>query len=183
MNVMEKKENKGSNMKCEFHGIEMVAACPKCTEDRDQRQSVNRQFLIDCVDRIHDALCPRLSGTWQQRCEQAVVAAELLSNAKLNGTSEATNRNEKEQVDTIKGVGENICSIPAICAAWLVENGYDGLCDPDAGCRGCSVIDLMPCRSPGINTCVPAHKELQDDGDWLMFPGVGNQNIPNADKE
>jgi len=67
------------------------------------------------------------------------------------------------------------CSIPAICAAWLTANGYDGLCDPDIEC-GCSVIDLMPCNSPGLNTCVPAHKELQDDGDWLMFPGKSNMS-------
>ena len=72
-----------------------------------------------------------------------------------------------------EGTGESPCSIPAICAAWLTSNGYDGLCDPDIEC-GCSIIDLMPCHSPGLNTCVPAHKELQDDGDWLMFPGRSN---------
>jgi len=74
------------------------------------------------------------------------------------------------------------CSIPAICAAWLTENGYDGLCDPTMEC-GCSVIDLMPCDSPGLNTCVPAHKELQDDGDWLMFPGKSNERLTSALRE
>jgi hypothetical protein len=74
-----------------------------------------------------------------------------------------------------EGTGASPCSIPAICAAWLTENGYDGLCDPTMEC-GCSVIDLMPCDSPGLNTCVPAHKELQDDGDWLMFPGKSNDS-------
>ena len=69
--------------------------------------------------------------------------------------------------------GASPCSIPAICAAWLIENGYDGLCDPTMEC-GCSVIDLMPCDRPSLNECVPAHKELQDDGDWLMFPGRSN---------
>jgi hypothetical protein len=68
------------------------------------------------------------------------------------------------------------CFIPAICAAWLTANGYDGLCNTDIEC-GCSVIDLMPCDSPGMNSCVPAHKELQDDGDWLMFPGKANSSM------
>ena len=72
-----------------------------------------------------------------------------------------------------EGTSASPCSIPAICAAWLTANGYDGLCDLDIEC-GCSVIDLMPCDSPGLNTCVPAHKELQDNGDWLMFPGKSN---------
>ena len=77
-----------------------------------------------------------------------------------------------------EGTSESPCSIPAICAAWLTANGYDGLCDPGVEC-GCSVLDLMPCESPGLNTCVPAHKELQDDGDWLMCPGKSN-SAPSA---
>jgi len=43
----------------------------------------------------------------------------------------------------------------------------------------------MPCDSPGLNTCVPAHKELQDDGDWLMFPGKSNakhEPLPKAER-
>ncbi len=61
-------------------------------------------------------------------------------------------------------------TIPAICAAWLKEHGYDGLCDEAIEC-GCRVDDLMPCDSPGMTTCVPAHEEIQDDGGWLMRPG------------
>jgi len=61
-------------------------------------------------------------------------------------------------------------SIIKITAKWLEKNGYDGLCDPDIEC-GCQNCDLMPCDSPGLMTCRPAHKEMQDDGDWLMFPG------------
>jgi len=63
-----------------------------------------------------------------------------------------------------------IISVCTICLDWLKENGYDGLCNPDIEC-GCSVLDLMPCKYPDLKKCVPAHKELQDDGDWLMFPG------------
>ena len=61
-------------------------------------------------------------------------------------------------------------SIRAICKAWLMENGYDGICRQEMEC-GCSVHDLMPCDSPGMTGCVPAHKELQADGDWLMVSG------------
>ena len=81
--------------------------------------------------------------------------------------------NAKLKKAASEGASASPCSIPAICAAWLTANGYDGLCDPGVEC-GCSVLDLMPCESPGLNTCVPAHKELQDDGDWLMFPGKSN---------
>ena len=84
---------------------------------------------------------------------------------------------EDEEADELKSLKQmgadgsvSPTTIPAICAAWLKENGFDGLCDPEMEC-GCSVLDLMPCSTPGLNTCVPAHKELQDDGDWLMFPG------------
>ena len=67
-------------------------------------------------------------------------------------------------------------SINAICAAWLRENGYDGLCDAEMEC-GCSIVDLMPCELPGFDRRVAAHKELQNDGDWLMFPGKSNLDI------
>ena len=83
---------------------------------------------------------------------------------------------KQDQGAASEGTSESPCSIPAICSAWLTANGYDGLCDPGVEC-GCSVLDLMPCESPGLNTCVPAHKELQDDGDWLMFPGKSNRHI------
>lgn len=48
---------------------------------------------------------------------------------------------------------------------WLKENGYDGLCTADCGCR---VDDLMPCgKLPG--TCIPGHKRRGDDGNWGIF--------------
>ena|SRR3990167_3264334 len=35
---------------------------------------VNERWLIAQIDKIHDALCPGESGTWQIRAEQAVEA-------------------------------------------------------------------------------------------------------------
>ncbi len=35
----------------------------------------NERWLISMIDRIHAALCPGKSGTWQMRAEQAVEAA------------------------------------------------------------------------------------------------------------
>ena len=75
----------------------------------------------------------------------------------------------REAVEGSEPEGANPCSIIGICEAWLTANGYDGLCDPVMEC-GCGVDDLMPCRSPGLTTCVPAYRELQSDGSWLMFP-------------
>jgi hypothetical protein len=48
-------------------------------KQRADQLSVNCQWLIDKIDRIHQALCPRQFGTWQQRAEQAVEAAERRS--------------------------------------------------------------------------------------------------------
>ena len=78
-------------------------------------------------------------------------------------------------------------SVREICLAWLEEHGYDGLCavDLEWDC-GCSVIDLMPCGNPEPTNCVAAHKELQDNGDWFMFPGKSNaqgEHSPGATAE
>ena len=40
-------------------------------------------------------------------------------------------------------------------AEWLRANGYDGLCNPDAGC-GCGLDDLMPCNQASDSFCVCA---------------------------
>ena len=48
---------------------------------------------------------------------------------------------EQKKTETLKAELKN-ATIPAICTAWL---------------------DLMPCATPRLNACVPAHKELQDD--------------------
>lgn len=55
---------------------------------------------------------------------------------------------------------------------WLLENGYDGLVDPDREC-GCQISDLMPCGE-GFEKCEAAHKKEADPKtgwDFLMFPG------------
>lgn len=39
----------------------------------------NFNFLMDCIEEIHDALCPEKCGTWQMRAEQAVAAAKALA--------------------------------------------------------------------------------------------------------
>lgn len=40
------------------------------------QMNANCRWLIGQIDRIHDALCPEKNGTWQQRAQQAVEAAE-----------------------------------------------------------------------------------------------------------
>jgi len=36
----------------------------------------NCKWLVDKIDRIHDALCPDICGTWQQRATDAVAEAQ-----------------------------------------------------------------------------------------------------------
>src|SRR5436190_8168923 len=43
-----------------------------------QQMSINFNWLLVNVDRIHSALCPTMMGTWQQRAEQAVAAAVVI---------------------------------------------------------------------------------------------------------
>lgn len=42
-----------------------------------------------------------------------------------------------------------------IVCDYLVDHGYDGLCNTDEGC-GCQLIDLVPCDC-GSTECVPAY--------------------------
>ena len=44
-----------------------------------EQQDINVRWLVAQIDRIHNALCPDQMGTWQQRAEQAVAAAERKS--------------------------------------------------------------------------------------------------------
>lgn len=53
-----------------------------------------------------------------------------------------------------------------IVSAFLVANGYDGLCDPDEPC-GCQLSDLAPC-SDCICQCVPGYKHVKKDGTWTI---------------
>ena len=47
-------------------------------KQRSDQLGINCRWLIERIDRIHRALCPDQCGTWQQRAEQAVAAAERL---------------------------------------------------------------------------------------------------------
>jgi hypothetical protein len=51
-------------------------------EGRLKRMTRNCVFLMAMIDSIHDSLCPKLSGTWQQRAEQARAAALKLAGDK-----------------------------------------------------------------------------------------------------
>ena len=44
-------------------------------------------------------------------------------------------------------------TVREIVAAWLVSNGYDGICSDDCECE---VDDLMSCRKP-CDSCVAGH--------------------------
>jgi hypothetical protein len=48
-------------------------------KQRAEQLGINCRWLIEKIDRIHRALCRGQYGTWQQRVEQAVEAAERLS--------------------------------------------------------------------------------------------------------
>ena len=69
---------------------------------------------------------------------------------------------------------EKIWSIKEIVTEWLEHEGYDGLCNPHLEC-GCNLNNLIPCDYE-VENCVAGHKELQNDGDWLMFPGKMEEN-------
>ena len=45
---------------------------------RAHQLGVNCRWLIAQIDKIHAVLCPGETGTWQQRVEQAVKAAEQI---------------------------------------------------------------------------------------------------------
>lgn len=48
-------------------------------KQRADQFGLNCCWLLDKIDRIHRALCPSQCGTWQQRAEQAVSAAEQIA--------------------------------------------------------------------------------------------------------
>ncbi|KKN77260.1 hypothetical protein LCGC14_0362380 [marine sediment metagenome] len=41
-----------------------------------------------------------------------------------------------------------------IVKAWLIANGYDGLCGENCGCK---ITDLMPCDSADVSQCVAGY--------------------------
>jgi hypothetical protein len=46
----------------------------------------------------------------------------------------------------------------------LVEDGFDGLCNPMLEC-GCFIGDLAPCDSPDLTGCCGGKRKATDDGD------------------
>lgn len=65
-------------------------------------------------------------------------------------------------------------SVKQIIAEWLDQNGYDGLCNPEAEC-GCSKSDLFPCGCYQAGECVCAYKGKSPDGEFDEWFYV-NQN-------
>lgn len=51
------------------------------TDDKQiaEQFRTNFNWLLEQMDKIHDALCPEQNGAWQQRAEQAVEAAKLIN--------------------------------------------------------------------------------------------------------
>ncbi len=47
---------------------------------RMEQLELNARWLREQIDAIHEALCPDQNGTWQQRAQQAVTAAQKASN-------------------------------------------------------------------------------------------------------
>ena len=74
-----RSSNEAENGEDEVESGEDEASGALAEKQRVDQLSVNCQWLIDKIDRIHQALCPRQFGTWQQRAEQAVEAAERRS--------------------------------------------------------------------------------------------------------
>ena len=46
---------------------------------RADQLAINSRWMMSKLDAIHDALCPSHIGTWQDRVEKAVEAAESLA--------------------------------------------------------------------------------------------------------
>lgn len=66
-------------------------------------------------------------------------------------------------------------------AEWLRANGYDGLCNPDAGC-GCGFDDLMPCNQASDSFCVCAYEVPDKEGrpgDCFYCVSNGEQDEPS----
>lgn len=64
-------------------------------------------------------------------------------------------------------------TVKEIVKKWLIDNKYDGLCDPDYEC-GCEVNDLMPCDMPNVD-CMAGVKGVADPStgyDFVIVPAV-----------
>jgi hypothetical protein len=49
---------------------------------RAEQMGANVHWLLERIDAIHDALCPGCLGTWQERTDQAVAAAQRIAKEK-----------------------------------------------------------------------------------------------------
>lgn len=61
-----------------------------------------------------------------------------------------------------------------IVSKYLLDNGYDGLCND--GC-GCFLDDFMPCGNCH-NDCVPGYEGKFEDGDKGIFPTKDQEQKP-----
>ncbi len=52
-------------------------------------------------------------------------------------------------------------TIIEIVAKYLIENGYDGLVNPDSEC-GCAIDDICPSLDSYWGSCLPAYKVPAD---------------------
>lgn len=57
-----------------------------------------------------------------------------------------------------------------IIKKYLVDNGYDGLCNGDCGC---GLDDLSPCGCTVNNDCMPAYKFKTDCKNCYRAPDCG----------
>jgi len=72
-------------------------------------------------------------------------------------------------------------NVGEILKAYLRENGYDGLCNPNIECE-CDFDDFAPCTDNpmygGISTeCQPAHRREVEPGIWRCVIEDGSKKV------
>jgi hypothetical protein len=48
-------------------------------QDQLSQSRINERYLLHAIEAIHGSLCAGQSGTWKQRTEQAVTAAQAIA--------------------------------------------------------------------------------------------------------
>jgi len=71
-------------------------------------------------------------------------------------------------------------TVKDIVREWLVNAGYDGLCNDDCGC---SVDDLAPCGDGPYPDCVAAISRVLKDGEYLSDCGPGDVYFEPSNKQ
>jgi hypothetical protein len=56
--------------------LALIPDTSQIEQNRAEQLALNCRWLIEKIDIIHSCLCPGQNGTWQQRAEQAVIAAQ-----------------------------------------------------------------------------------------------------------